>query len=253
MNTQRRLTLVGILALCLFLVARFPAATAFAWFAPEGVGAFGVTGTVWQGQAKVISAGGMQLRNTQWELARWPLLVGHLGGELDTRWGGGFLNARGSVTRGGTIRLQDLRGSFDIGQLNAMLGLPGIGGTATLDLSELVLRDNWPVRAVGTGNLRNLTSALMGRGAAQLIGDIGFEFNSDTETAPDTVTGNLQDTGGPLQLNGSLILTPPSNYEIMTRVKARDNAAESLRRNLSFLGQPEPDGTRIFQLAGSVE
>ena len=253
MDNYRRLTIVGTLALCLFLLARFPAATAFAWFAPEGVGAFGVSGTLWNGQAKVISATGMQFRNTKWDIALWQLLLGRFGGDLDTRWGGGFINASGSVSAAGTVRLSNMRGSFDVGQLSTLLGTSGIGGTATLDIQELQLENNWPVRLVGSGQLNNLTSSLMGRGAAQLIGDIGFRFDSDTETAPDTVTGELQDAGGPLQLDGTLVLTPPANYEIVTRVKARPEAADSLRRNLNFLGQPEPDGTRIFQLAGSMQ
>ncbi|MBT8422744.1 MAG: type II secretion system protein N [Gammaproteobacteria bacterium] len=253
MDNYRRLALVGALALCVFILARFPAATAFAWFAPDGVGAFGVSGTIWRGEAKVISAGGVQLRNTRWDIALSQLLLGRFGGDVDTRWGGGFLNASGSVSVLGTVRLRDVKGSFDLGQANALLGSPGIGGTAKLDFQELRLENNWPVHAIGTGQLTNLTSAMLGRGAAQLIGDVGFEFDSNTETAPDTVTGKLQDTGGPLQLDGTLELTPPANYEIVTRIAARDTAAESLRRNLSFLGQPEPDGTRIFQLAGSFE
>lgn len=253
MTDFRRLIIVGALALCVFLLGRFPAATALAWFAPDGVGAFGVSGTVWNGKAKVISAGSLQFRNTEWDITLSQLLLGRFGGDIDTRWGGGFLDANGSISIGGTVRLSDVKGSFDIGQLNALLGNAGVGGTATLDMQEIRLEDNWPVYVVGNGRLTNLTSELMGRGAAQLIGDIGFRFDSLTETAPDTVTGLLEDAGGPLELNGTLVLTPPANYEIKARVKARASAADSLRRNLNFLGQPEPDGARIFQLAGSLE
>ena len=63
MVTTARLTLVGSIALVLFLLLRFPASTAFAWFAPSGVGAFGVTGTLWNGKAQLISAPGLQFRN----------------------------------------------------------------------------------------------------------------------------------------------------------------------------------------------
>lgn len=252
MPSFKRLAIIGAVTLLVFMLVRFPASTAFAWFAPDGVGAFGVSGTVWKGRARLISAPGLLFRNSEWDLAAWRLLLGQAGGDFSTRWGGGFLEASGSISIAGTVRLRDVRGSFDITQLSGALATPDIGGVASLDFSELVLRDNWPTRIVGTGRLRNLTSPLMGSGAAQLIGDIAFEFDADTETSSETVTGKLSDAGGPLELQGTLILTPPGNYDLKSRVRARPDAPESLRRNLSFLGAPEPDGMRIFQLAGSI-
>jgi len=252
MVENKRLIVVGCMALALFAVIRFPASTAFSWFAPAGVGAFGIEGTIWNGKARLINAPGLQFRNTEWDVAAWRLLIGQLGGDFNTRWGGGFVEASGNAGIGGKISLRNIRGSFDIRQLNSVLGTPDIGGVATVDLSELVLKNSWPTRIVGSGQLKNLTSPLMGRGAAQLIGDIGFEFDADTETDSETVTGKLRDTGGPLQLEGSLLLTPPGNYDLKARLKARETAAESLRRNLMFLGAPEPDGNHIFQLAGSI-
>ena len=251
-TTASRLLTVGLISLVLFMVARFPAATAFAWFAPAEVQAFGVTGTVWSGEAKLINAGGLQLRNTEWNVKILRLLTGRLSGPFRTRWGGGFIEADGGVNLTGTISLENVKGSFDIAPLNNVLGIPNIGGIATVDLSEVIIRDNWPQRLVGRGELRSLSSPLMGRGDAQFIGDVGFLFNTDTETALNTVTGQLQDTGGPLQLNGTLILTPPGNYDLKTRLKARASAPETLQQNLKFLGSPEADGTHLFQLAGSI-
>ncbi len=252
MPSSKRLLLIGLSCLILFLVLRFPASTAFAWFAPANVNGFGISGTIWGGEARLISVAGLQLRNTEWQVAPWRLLTGQLGGRFRSRWGGGFIEANGGIRLSGTISLTEVRGSFDIAPLNSVFGIPNIGGIATVDLSEVVIRENWPQRLVGRGELRSLSSPLMGSGAAQFIGDIGFQFNTNTETDRDTVTGQLQDTGGPLQLNGTLKLTPPHNYDLKTRLRARQEAPESLRRNLQFLGAPEADGTHVFQLAGSL-
>ncbi len=252
MPAVSRLLTVGLISLLLFMVARFPAATALAWFAPAELQAFGVTGTVWSGQAKLINAGGLQLRNTEWNVKLLRLFSGRLSGPFRTRWGGGFIEADGGISLTGTISLADVRGSFDIAPLNNVLGIPNIGGIASVDLTEVVIDENWPQRLVGRGELRSLSSPLMGRGDAQFIGDIGFLFNTDTETARNTITGQLQDTGGPLQLNGTLVLTPPGNYDLKTRLKARESAPDSLSQNLKFLGAPEADGTYVFQLAGSI-
>jgi hypothetical protein len=58
--------------------------------------------------------------------------------------------------------------------------------------------------------------------------------------------------GGPLELKGTILLRPPGSYTLKARVKARDSAPEALKKNLEFLGAPESDGMRIFQLAGSI-
>lgn len=252
MPSRSRLLTTGLLCLLLFMVVRFPAEKAFAWFAPAEVGGFGISGTIWKGEARVISVAGLQLRNTEWDIAAWRLLTGKLSGPFRSRWGGGFIEADGGISLTGTISLSDVRGSFDIAPLTSVLGVPDLGGIANLEFTEVVIRDNWPQRLVGRGELRSLSSPLMGRGDAQFIGNVGFVFNTSKETDLDTVTGQLQDTGGPLQLNGTLVLTQPRNYELKTRIKARPSAPDSLRNNLAFLGAPEADGTRVFQLAGSM-
>lgn len=252
MPNPRSLTLIGVLLMAVFALARFPAATAFAWFAPADVGAFGVDGTLWSGRARIISSGGLQFRNTEWELQPGQLLLGRIGGPLKTRWAGGFLEGTGYISFGGAYSLRDAVLSMDISSLEAAGSLGNIGGQLTAELAELDLVDGWPTRVIGTGELRDLSSGMMGNGAPQPIGDIGFEFNTAAETAEDVVTGLLRDTAGPLEIDGTLVLTPPNNYELKTRLRPGDATPRPLLNNLNFLGAPEPDGTYLFQLAGSL-
>jgi hypothetical protein len=249
---HRKLALAGLALLLAFVIMLFPARTAVGWFAPAGVSAFGVEGTVWRGRARIISVGGVQLRNTEWDLSIPRLLTGQLAGAVNTRWSGGFLEGFGALAIGGTVSLRDATLSIDVGMLEGLLGIGAIGGQLSARLEELQIIDNWPTRLIGTGELRDLSSALMGQDTPQTVGSIGFEFDTTTETASDVVTGQLRDIGGPLELSGTLVLTPPGNYDLKTRIKARANAPASLQNNLSFLGAAEPDGSRFFQLAGSI-
>jgi hypothetical protein len=92
----------------------------------------------------------------------------------------------------------------------------------------------------------------MGAGAADIIGNITLDFDTATETDGEAITGKLTDSGGPLELRGNLLLRPPGSYTLKVRLKARPEAPEALRKNLEFLGSPEADGMRVFQLAGSI-
>jgi len=251
MHAYKKHALTGVALLFVFSIVSFPAKTAFSWFAPAGVEAFGLEGTVWSGNARIITANGLQLRNTEWDLAPAWLFTGKLAATLKTRWNGGFMEGFAYAGLGQTLGARDSIISADIALLTKILGLPSASGQFTAELNALDIRSGWPERLVGAGVLRQLGSPLLGQND-MVIGDLGIVFDTTTETEANTITGTLEDRGGQIELRGRLLLTPPGNYELKARIKARDNALPALRRNLGYLGSPEPDGTRLFQLAGSI-
>jgi hypothetical protein len=245
---------IGLLTACfiVFLLVGFPARAALLILAPAGAEAFGVTGTLWNGKARIINVAGQQLRNVEWDVDLPLLLTAQLGGDVKTRWNGGFLEGTGSLSLGGTITLENIVAGFDLAALRAMLQTPEIGGQASVRISRMQVQDNWPVELIGTGEIRDLSSPMLGRGDAARIGSVAIEFDTTTATDPNNLIGRLQDIGGFLELKGALTLTKPADYLLDVRIKARPAAPQSLQRNLEFLGEQQEDGSRIFNLAGSI-
>jgi hypothetical protein len=252
MPLKTKLIGLGIACFLIFVVALFPARVGFALLAPAEVSGFGINGSIWHGSARIINAGGMQLRNTEWNLALSRLLLGRFGGEFKTRWNNGFAEGFGTISLGGTLRLSETLASFDAAMLQPLLGTPSLGGQISLQLTKLELSDNWPHQLIGKSELRNLSSPLMGRGEAGLIGSLEVSFDTSTETESDTVTGKIRDIGGPIEATGTLLLIKPADYTLKARLKARPEAPAALQQNIEMLGSPEGDGTRIFQFAGSL-
>ena len=248
----RKLLIACAVLFALFVIVQFPARVALGWLTPSSVQAFGVSGTVWKGKARIINVAGQQLRNTEWDLALLRVLTGQLGGDFKTRWAGGFAEGFAAVSVTGAVQVRELQAGMDAGMLASLLNTPQLGGQVSVQIDAMQLVDNWPRSLTGKAEIRNLASPLMGRGAADLIGNVVIVFDTATETQPDTVTGLLSDAGGPLELTGTLTLTPPGNYDLDTRIRARPNAPRSITDNLQFLGDPETDGSRIFKLAGSI-
>ena len=60
------------------------------------------------------------------------------------------------------------------------------------------------------------------------------------------------DTGGPIELSGTVVLTAPSNYDVNLRITARPTAPKQLNDSLQLLGPAERDGSRVFKLEGSI-
>jgi len=243
---------LGLACFCVFLIALLPARAVFALLPANLVSGFGVSGSIWNGSAKIINVAGQQLRNTEWDIALNQLLLGRLGGDFKTRWNDGFVEGFGTISLGGTIRLSETEGSVDAAALPVAPGTTRLGGQISLQIDELELQDNWPRHLVGRAEVLNLSSSLMGSGAAALIGSFAVTFDSTAEPDSDAINGIIADIGGPLELSGNLLLAPPKNYTLKTRLKAREDAPASLQNNLTFLGAPEADGSRIFQLAGSL-
>jgi general secretion pathway protein N len=253
MRLNLKLAGLGLACFLILLISLFPARAGFALFAPDSVSGFGFSGTIWNGGAKVIDVGGQQLRNTEWDMALTRLLLGRLGGDIKTRWNNGFAEGFGTISLGGTIRLSEFKASIDAATLQTAVGTPSLGGQISLQIKELKLSNNWPRYLIGRAEIVNLSSPLMGRGEAALIGNFAVEFDSTLELEPGkSLSGKISDTGGPLELTGTLLLEAPANYTLKTRLKARPGAASSLEQNLEFLGTPEADGARLFQFAGSL-
>jgi hypothetical protein len=244
----------GFVVACfiVFLLVFFPARAGFWLFAPAGVSGFGFAGTLWNGSSQIIRTENLQLRDTKWDLALLRLFLGQLAGDIETRWNGGFLEGFAALSVSGEVTLRDVRATLDASALQAAFNTPPMSGQLNVTVTKLDLRDRWPQYLVANGEISNLSSTMLGSGGDAMLGSFAVSFDTTTETEVGTVTGKITDTGGPLEVNGALLLTPPAEYSLKVRVKARDETSLALRRNLDFLGQPEADGTRIFQLAGSI-
>jgi len=252
MQQHRKLISLGLTCFLFFLITLFPARAGFMLLAPAGIQGFGFEGTLWQGSVRVLNVAGQQLRNTEWSLSIPGLFAGRIGGDFKTRWGSGFAEGNGSISLMGTVRLSEARAGFAAAMLGQSFGAPDLGGQVNLQIDTLQLSDNWPKQLIGTANINNLSSPLLGRGSAGQIGNYTVSFDSSTATDPDLLTGTITDNGGPLEVSGELALRAPGDYELETRIKPRSSAPEKMQKNLEFLGPPEADGTRIFEFAGSI-
>jgi hypothetical protein len=253
MGTHKRLIGLGAACFVFFVIAFFPARAAFSLL-PGEISAFGVNGTLWSGSARIINVSGQQLRNTEWDLTLPRLLLGQLSGDFKTRWPGGFLEGTGSISVFGNISLGETTANFDAAMLTSAFNLPDLSGQVSVQLQELALDslEEWPAVVIGKAEISNLSSALMGRGAAAEIGSVAITFDTSTETDENVINGVIEDVGGPIAATGNLTLTKPVSYELKVRIRARDEASAALKQNLEFLGPVMFDGTRIFELAGSI-
>ncbi|UCG74177.1 MAG: type II secretion system protein N [Chromatiales bacterium] len=237
-----------------FVVASAPASL-LARLAPAAVQLNGVQGTLWAGEASSVRAGTVSLGRTSWQLAPWQLLLGRLAGDLETTLPGGFARGEFAIGLGGTLRLNDFSATSPVASIVAAtgMGLPVSDGQVVVELTALAISDGWPERAIG--EIRVGDVPLVFRNGQPVQDQLAsFELRFDADEVPDTgpLEGTLTDRGGPLEVTGLLQLTPPTNYELTGRAKARAGAPPEMQQALVLLGPESPDGGRDFSFAGSL-
>lgn len=243
---------LGAGAYVAFVLASFPAGTALRWFAPPGLVAVAVEGTVWSGRVATASVGGLALEQLRWRLRPVRLLLGRLAGSVEARVPDGFFSGDIEAS-GGRVVLRNLRGATSLPSLATLLPVRGIRGQASVALDSLELVDGWPTSAVGELKLANLEATSFvpsGNGAMLALGDYTVTFAS---ASAQQLAAVFVDNGGPLEVTGTVTLDAARAYLFDALIKPRPGAAEQLVQGLEIMtGEPDAEGRRRLTMTGSL-
>jgi hypothetical protein len=112
-------------------------------------------------------------------------------------------------------------------------------------------RAGWIAAAVGRAEV---VDAEVGFGAVPGNARASFALAVDApEVGPDEpVAADLRDTGGPLEVAGTLTLKPTLEYTIEGVAKARPGAPPALAQGLALLGPPDAEGRHAISFAGTL-
>jgi general secretion pathway protein N len=245
---------LGIGAYLAFALSSFPAGTAYAWFAPAGIQLQGLEGTLWSGRAAAANVGELSLHDVRWNVHAWQLLLGRLAADLRAQLDEGFVAAQVKATRS-HVSLSEVRASTSLPTLRAVLPVGGVRGEANLTLSalELDVAKAWPTKVVGDLKLLQLETvpfSLGGpRGKLVPIGNYAVRFTDGA----GPVNATFNDTGGPLEVSGTLAVNAARGYKIDGLIKARADAPQELVDGLNVMtSEPDAEGRRRLTLSGSL-
>jgi hypothetical protein len=239
---------LGCGAYVAFALLTFPAATAYRWFAPLGVSLSGISGTLWTGRAGLASIGGVPLRELEWDLAPLPLLIGRASGHFSARLADGFIDGSAAATLR-TVTLTDFEAATSLETLGSWLPLQGARGSLSVNIDELELRDRWPTSIVGTLRVGRLEVPPLVPGGSATLVPLGDYELTGFQVAERRLAALLKDTGGPLEVTGTVALALQARETLNGavpsfdgRVRERPDLPAALREPLEFL-TVEVDGS----------
>ncbi len=233
--------LFALAAYLVFLLAQLPATQVYGRLAGHlslPVTLYGLSGTLWDGRARVARWKDWRLEDLHWQLRPQALLLGRMEAALAVKRDEARLEAIvGRAWKGG-LYLRDGHLRLPLAMLEALVSREplGLAGEASLDLERLEIA---PGRIVEASGVLNITGAGLAPPIKVTVGDFRVRFQT---TAAGVIEGHIKDTGGPLQAQGLFRLQPDGRYRLTAELAARDPKRSDLRQALATLGTPSPTG-----------
>jgi general secretion pathway protein N len=236
------ITVLAVVAFAVIVVARLPAS----WVVPappSAVSCATVDGSIWSGTCGGLIVQGSALGDLVWDIHALRLLTGKLSANIVlTRTTG---SVRGDfdvgIDKSLTARnvLADL--PLDQGVMSLMpINLRTVHGTAHADIAFAHVVKKIVTQLQGHIELHDLEDH--GRDVLPL-GNYSLTFPGGSGDP----TGQLQDMGGPLAVQGTVRLTQDMpGFELQGYITPRADAAPALLNQLQYLGSPDAQGRRQF-------
>jgi general secretion pathway protein N len=245
MLTRKRLIAAGLATFIVGVMLSFPARVPYNWLSSPEFRLSGISGTVWRGQAAEGSVAGVYLGDLQWSFQPLAIFRGRLAYRLESNSAFGTIHSVVGAGLNGSVTLQDFAGTFSLQEFRDMFQLQGFDGTLQADFESILLQDGFPTAATGSLRLSNLLAPQL---SPLAIGDYRAEFTSNA----DGILGSVEDSGGVLDVAGSILLGLDRSYSFVGTVAALPDAPPGLTNQLQFLGSPDARGYRDFRIEGRL-
>lgn len=248
MKPRWRGVLIGVLAYLIFMVSNAPAAKVLSWVQPEGVRIAGVDGSLWSGQAALVSVAPVQLESLRWEFRPFALFVGQLGFALEADLLGRPVQADVGSSFLGTPKVSDVRGHIAAADLLRMLGVTQQVGLAG-ELDFAIDRVEWP-EAGAYPALQGAVTWSPARIVAPVQLELGkAELNTWIE---DGITrGKVETQGGPLLVEADVELQPGGAYRFDARLQQKGDVPPAVGDFLSSFAEYS-NGTYRLEWSDSI-
>ena len=234
-------SLFALLVYLLSLLVLFPADRAYSLLRDRAglpLELYRLSGSIWNGHIGMARATAVSIDDIDWCLHVLPLLMGRL--ELGLTIAAGSANPLQLVVGrylDGSLYIHDDGQELSVAKLENLLNPQPLGLTGTLmfDLDDMRLASGRLMQLNG-----DVTWYHAGLGDPVNI-DVG-DLAARVSTSDDVVQATVKDQGGPLAVDGQVMLMPDNTYRMTMTLMVKDNTRSDLRQSLKLLGTPNRDG-----------
>lgn len=226
--------LIGLAAVLAVIIAALPASI-ITHFLPPSVHAEDFSGSIWHGSAGKISVDARDAGALEWRLHPAALLGMDVAADVHWVKVGFVIDAAVTIDRQG-LTAHSVTGGGPIEDLRDFGVAPGWRGIAAINFSEIKSDLVKPLAAVGDLRVSNLTAAPIAEGAD--LGGYELRLADGAVAADGSVTAQLTDTGGPLDVKADIHYSAAEHTGLLTgTLRERTNAPAALLDQLQGIVQ----------------
>jgi hypothetical protein len=216
------------------IISAMPASIVTRFLPPE-VRAEDFSGSIWHGSAGKISVNARDAGALEWRLHPAALLGMQVSADVHWVKVGFVVDAAVNIDRQG-VSAHAVKGGGPIEDLRDFGVAAGWRGTADINFSELKSDLVKPLGAVGDIKVSNLTSPQIAQGTD--LGGYDLQLAAGAVAADGSMTAQLTDTGGPLDVKAVISLSSKERTGILTgTLRERPEAPAALRSDLEGIVQ----------------
>jgi general secretion pathway protein N len=238
------IAVLAVVAFAAIVVARLPAT----WVVPAPpsvVSCAAVDGSIWNGACAGLTAQGTPLGDLTWNVHALSLLTGKLSAYMELT--GPLAQVRGDFDVGldKSVTARNMQASvpFDQGIKRLLPPLQTLSGSANANIVSAHYIKGFVTQIQGRIEAHDLVSH--DRDGVTSLGSYAVTFPAGG--ASGDPTGQLQDLGGPLAVQGTLrVMQDKPGVEVHGLVTPRPEATPEMRHQLEYLGSPDAQGRREF-------
>jgi len=226
--------LVGLIVLAGVVIAVLPASL-IERFLPAQVRAEDYSGSFLHGAAGKITVNGQDAGAIEWQIH--PFELWRLTAVADIHWVKVGFVIDGTVELGRqSATARDVRGGGPIENLRALGVAAGWRGTAKLSVDEIRSDFSRLQSIQGRIEVDSLSSDRIAEGSD--IGNYVLQLAQGATSPDGSLTANLSDAGGPLEVQAQIHFSPDTRTGILAgTLKERPEASPALRNQLNSLAQ----------------
>lgn len=243
--------LTGVIAYLAFLITTVPAAPIIGLFKDQiPLTINNVSGTLWAGHASsVYSRQNLALKDVQWSLLPWRLLLATLAIDINAEFNDKPLTTRVSTGFGGSLDIDELVMKLDASEIASLISLPlgELAGEFRLKVNKASIEAGAVPRVDGKVDWDQASVTIA---ETADLGNVSIVIN---ETDKSPLTASISNNGGHLSLNGTFSTTAEGNYSLQLTMKPNATASSNLTSSLAMFARKQRNGEYILNNKGNLK
>lgn len=246
---KRYYLLTAVISYFVFLIATIPAKPVTDLLSANSpVTIQGVSGTLWNGKAYIVSFEDIQLKKTEWSFNLWKLFIGSIAIDFSSRFSNNDISAELGTSFTGRYFVNDLTAKITAQEITQLAEIPlaQLDGMISLNIEHA----HWKLGELplATGEIK-WTDATVTVAETASLGNISILLS---ESEQQLLNAEIKNQGGDIKINGTAELVAEADYSVEIKLHPTATASNNIKQSLGLFAQKQPNGEFLLKKSGSL-